>query len=617
MCGFLGAASINRNIKSNLIDGLNKIKHRGPDQIKFHFGDDWALGFARLSILDLSELGSQPMVSEDSQIIITFNGELYNYLELKKDLEQSGYLIKSKSDTEILLKYYQYLKGDINKLLTKCNGMFALAIIDKSKDRLILARDRLGVKPLYFSYINQSIYFGSEIKGLKEIIPRELSISKNAIMAYLNIGFVPFWLSIYNEIDTLKPGTYANFNLKTNNLKVTQYWRPEPKSNLKNRSEEYYKIKINELLEDATKIRLNSDVPLSLFLSGGVDSGLVAAKISSLGNNNIVANTIRFRDWKNDESILAQSTADHLGIKLYSHDAEILNINNLVDIIGHFDEPFADQSAIVTSLVSEKASQQSTVILTGDGGDESFAGYREYNQSKKLDFLRLFPDPILKLIGIPFSFLENPLISRIGKRLMLTENARSAWTHIYPYDTTLEKLLNEEWKKDRSFDPEIGINNLKLNKNWDSLLKAQVADLKIYLPDNVLKKVDQMSMKHSVEVRSPLLDYRLVELGLSIPSSLKLKNGVNKYMLREVGKDLLPQNVINAPKKGFGIPLAKYLYSNGKIQKEIQQKLDLLAESDWFNRKKYLKTIYSNKINPIYIYRLLCLQIWKEKNKIK
>ena len=616
MCGLIGAASINRNIKANLIDGLKKIEHRGPDQKKIHFGNDWALGFARLSILDLSDLGSQPMISKDNQVIITFNGELYNYLELKKELETSGYKIKGKSDTEIILNYYQYLKGDIKRLLRRCNGMYALAIIDKNKDRLILARDRLGVKPLYFSYIGESIYFASEIKGLKTILPDELTISKNSIIAYLNLGFIPSWLSIYNEISSLKPGSYASFDFKTNNLKFIKYWTPEPKKELMNKTEEFYKIRIDELLEDATKIRLNSDVPLSLFLSGGIDSGLVAAKISSLGNNNITANTIRFPDWKNDESKLAQATADYLGIELTLHNAEKLNINNLIDIIGHFDEPFADQSSIVTSLVSEKACQQSTVILTGDGGDESFAGYREYVQSKKLDLLKLIPDSLLKLAGVPLSFSGSLFLSRIGKRLNLSESARSAWTHIYPYDNTLQELLSKNWKKDRIFDPEVVVSIFNLNKNWDSLLKAQVSDLNIYLPDNVLKKVDQMSMKHSLEVRSPLLDYRIVELGLSIPSSLKLKNGINKYMLREVGKNLLPKSVINAPKKGFGIPLKKYLYNNGNLEKEIKEKLECLGTSDWFESKKYNKIIYSKKINPIYIYRLLCLQIWKEKNKI-
>jgi len=620
MCGFVGLVTNNHySIKPNLIEGLNEIKHRGPDQSKFDYGNQWAMGFARLSILDLSDLGSQPMKSEDKTVTISFNGEIYNYLELKNNLINAGYTIKGNSDTEILLNYYQYLNGNIKKLLEHCNGMFAFAIIDEKKNRLILARDRLGVKPLFYSKSKNIIYFGSEIKGLRKIIPNKLTISSDAIMAYLRIGFIPSWTCIYNEIENLQSGTFANYNLITNELKIIRYWIPTPKSDFLGKTEKFYKNAINDLLEDATKIRLNADVPLSLFLSGGIDSGIVAAKLSAIGKKDIIANTIRFPEWENDESSMAQETADHVGIKLQIHNAEPIGLNDLIRIIGHFDEPFSDQSAIVTNLVCKKASGQSTVILTGDGGDESFAGYREYIHSMKYNILSSFPDFALKIAGSPLSFYGNTFISRLGERLCLSDNARSAWTHIYPRDNTLENLLSKKWKKEKKFDPEIINKVLELNQYDDSLTKAQIADLSVYLPDNVLKKVDQMSMMHSLEVRSPFLDYRLVELGLSIPSKLKLKNGNTKNILRQIGKDILPKSVIAAPKKGFGIPLNNYLYKNGELKSFIKDKLIQLGNSDWFEWEKYENRILldnTNKKNPIYLYRLLCLQIWKDKNNI-
>ena len=444
------------------------------------------------------------------------------------------------------------------------------------------------------------------------------SISKDAVLAYLKLGFIPSWLSIYNEIKSLKPGSYGVYDLETGSLKISKYWKPKPKENLQNKSLNEYKIIANEILEDSTKIRLNSDVPISLFLSGGIDSGLVAAKISSLGfSNKIYANTIRFPHWDNDESQLAQETADYLGIKLFIHDAKPLNIEKLVNIVGHFDEPFADQSALVTSLVSDEASKYSKVILTGDGGDESFGGYREYKHSAIYNYFSLFPDLFLKTLGIPLSKFKSGYISRLGRRLALSDNARSGWTHIYPSDNTLQNILSKEWISDITFNAEEIVDRFELKNLDDALLKAQVTDLNLYLPDNVLKKVDMMSMKHSIEVRSPLLDYRLVELGMSLPSHLKINKGITKYFLRELSKDMLPENVLKAPKKGFGIPLQDYLFENGKINKEILDRLETLGDSNIFDKNLYRRKIFSAKFNPLYLYRLICLQIWCEKNNLE
>ena len=617
MCGFLGQAGLAQINKTNLINGLAEIEHRGPDETKYQINKNWALGFNRLRILDLSSHGSQPMSNLNKDVIITFNGQIYNFLDLRKDLEASGYVLNGGSDTEVLLNYYNYVNRDIVSLLNKCNGMFAFSIIDTSKKKLFIARDRLGVKPLFYSKTKNSIFFSSEIKALKKILPNLPTLSKEAVLAYLKLGFVPGWLSIYDEIKSLKPGSYGVYDFETGSLKISKYWKPKSKENLQNKSLNEYKIIANEILEDATKIRLNSDVPISLFLSGGIDSGLVASKISSIGSSSdIFANTIRFPDWKNDESKLAQETADFLGIKLLIHDAKPLDSQQLFDIIGHFDEPFADQSALVTSLVSSEASKNSTVILTGDGGDESFGGYREYKYSKILNYLSLFPDSFLKILGFSLSKKKDEFISRLGSRLRMTESARSGWTHIYPCDETLENILSAKWIHERSFNVEKIVSEFQLKNIDDALAKAQTVDLNVYLPDNVLKKVDMMSMKHSIEVRSPLLDYRLVELGLSLPHKFKINKGVTKYFLRSLAQDMLPKNITSAPKKGFGIPLKNYLFTDGVLNSQIKVRLARLSSSEIFNGDLLMKFINSSKANPLYLYRLLCLQIWYEKNDL-
>ena len=302
----------------------------------------------------------------------------------------------------------------------------------------------------------------------------------------------------YNEVKSLPAAHWAEWSLDEKCVKLHRYWAPLPVGCDDKKDDEIIDS-LSYLLEDATKIRLHSDVPIGIFLSGGIDSGLVASQVAKYAKDNVIAHTVRFPGWANDESILANKTAQHLNIELKIHDADVPTIFKLVRTIAHFDQPFCDPSALATSLVCEEASKDVSVILSGDGGDESFAGYREYPRTLKYGWIDSMPDIFPNSIGKILSFSKNKKIHNIGGRLKLSSSIRSAWTHIYPQDASLDGLLNENRNPNDMFDPEIMRNLLKGAESFSSLQKAQIGDISLYLVDNVLRKVDRMSMRYSLD----------------------------------------------------------------------------------------------------------------------
>ncbi|MDB3894456.1 asparagine synthase (glutamine-hydrolyzing) [Candidatus Pelagibacter sp.] len=617
MCGFLGVSEKKNFSEDKFISALDQLNHRGPDETKILSNQGVKLGFKRLKILDLTENGSQPMSSQDKLITIVFNGEIYNYKSIKKTLKNSGVHFKSNSDTEVLLNYYIYLNRDIDTLIENCNGMFSFAIVDYLKKKIYLVRDRLGVKPLYYYSNNDQIIFSSEIKSIKYLLNNKLNQSKEAIMSYLQLGFVPHWMSIYNEIKSIHPGSYGVWDFQKKLLKIKNFWSPKNIKIKRNYNIENWKDLIKKELLNATKIRLNSDVPIGLLLSGGIDSGLVAAAISKLGIKKINAHTIRFKNSSKDESKLAKKTANHLGLNLIIHDIDQITLNDVKKAVHHFDQPFADPSLIVTDFICKKINQNSTsVVLTGDGGDESFCGYREYLKLDKYLWINNLPEKILSKIGNFLSFIPNQKIKIISNRLKLKKLSRLMWTHVYPFDHNLNSLLNDEFKIKNKFN----FNNIdKLIRyygEYDELKIAQTADLLCYLPDNVLKKTDMMSMKNSIELRSPFLDYRLTEIGLSMPRKFKIFGNKTKYVLREIAKEWLPEEVTKSKKKGFGVPLNQLLLKNNNYSKELIDQILKLNEYQIFNEiklKNYLKINNFSETNLKSIFKLFCLSIFLEK----
>lgn len=616
MCGFLGIAGKNNISEDNFVNAFNKINHRGPDESTIFTDINFKLGFKRLKILDLSENGRQPMSSNDKSITIIFNGEIYNYKSIKNILINSGVRFNGNSDTEVLLNYYIFLDRDIDKLIKNCNGMFSFAIVDRIKKKIYLVRDRLGVKPLYYFQDNNKIIFSSEIKSIKYLI-KDANISRKAISAYLSLGFVPPWLSIFKEVKSINPSEYAVWSFVKKTLKFKKYWSPRPTKLNNNYNLAEWKELIKEELLDATKIRLNSDVPIGLFLSGGIDSGLVAAAVSKLGFKDLNVHTVRFKDSDKDESDLAKKTANHLDLKLKIHDIDQITLSDIKSSIKHFDEPFADPSLIVTDLICRKTFQNSTtVVLTGDGGDEGFCGYREYLKLLKYNSLNKLPDILLNNLGQVLSWIPNQKIKIISNRLKLNKISRVMWTHVYPFDDNLSKLLDNKFKTKNKFNFNEAEEFLKYNKKYDNLTTSQISDLNCYLPSNVLKKTDMMSMKNSIELRSPFLDYRLVELGLSIPQEFKIQNNKTKYILREIAKDWLPEEISKSEKKGFGVPLDQLFLTNNNYSQEAIDQILKLNNYKIFDKNKlnsYLQKKDFSSSNLKSIYKLFCLSVFLEK----
>lgn len=588
MCGFFGVISKPGRFRRNVVESaLNSLEHRGPDhsQLEHHLIDErWELWFGhrRLSIIDTSSSGHQPMYMKEAQNegLLTYNGEFYNYKDLRKDFEQS-YEFRSQSDTEVLLIG---LLREGPEFLKQVNGFFAFAQYDFKKKTLLLSRDRLGKKPIYVYQTPELIVFASELKAiLKLSLP--LTLDEESMSFYRWLGYVPATKSIYKECIKFPAGNYATLNLHSDrlpNLEYTQFWDPFA-SYGKRFSGTFHEAMehLEYLLEDAVKIRVQADVPVGVFLSGGIDSSLVASYLATL-NTGVSAYTVRFEDPDFDESQVAKNTASYLGLNIRELP---LNESDFAKQRGklskHFDEPFSDSSQIPTMAISERARQFVTVVLTGDGGDEIFLGYPRFSIVDRLRTIRSL------LHAIPFaksslSFLLNQSWTSSFIRMLALRNGVSA-VNMHSKRQRLRNALNasdskgvyesvmEIWPKEslqseerkfieqhslwdwfRSWYPKYGWDYLESRSDKE---KFAALDMISYMRDDVLTKVDRGTMAYSIEARSPLLDYRIVELGTSLPLEYKWKDGQPKYLLRELARKRLGDSLSQLPKRGFGVPL--------------------------------------------------------------
>lgn len=619
MCGICGYNS-NKSLGKRVLKKMNdKMIHRGPDAEGYYINniDDREIGLAhrRLSILDLSPLGNQPMISKDNNIVIVFNGEIYNFIELKEELQKKGYIFNSTSDTEVIINgYIEYGISIIEKL----NGMFAIAIYDKKDNAMYLIRDHIGVKPLYY-YINENnLVFASELKSIMEFPFFKKDIDLDSLHTYLYYGYITGQKSIFKNVFKLLPGHYLKY--KDGIVELKEYWSLEKKylnRKEKDKSLDEWKKIIREYLEKSIKERMISDVPLGAFLSGGIDSSLVVSIMQSLSKNPIKTFTIGFENKAYNEANYAKEIAEYLGTdhtEYYLKEEEVKGI--VEDIPLYYDEPFADSSQIPTMMVSRLAREQVTVSLSGDGGDELFCGYSSYEHYLELSkYIKIFN--IFQLI--PF---KDKIIKKIS----------SKYTHLFNFNNK-NKIINAgylNYIKKESLIKKYNKNNieeryLKLNylsKNIQE--KAMLRDLITYLPDDILTKVDRASMSCSLESRAPFIDdYKFIELSFDVPHILKYKNNEKKYILKELLYDYIPKKLIDRPKKGFSIPIEdmlrtdlKYLLEN-YLGEEFIKKQNIFDEKkikkclEFFYKKKNIEYqgIYINKL----IWHLLIFQMWYKK----
>ncbi|MDR0390970.1 MAG: asparagine synthase (glutamine-hydrolyzing) [Planctomycetaceae bacterium] len=644
MCGICGAVwtEFGQPIELSVLDTMTDIlAHRGPDDRGTFIDRGVALGHRRLAIIDLTQSAHQPMHNQNKNIHLIFNGEIYNFKSLRQNLTQNGCNFKSESDTEVILHLYEKFGENF---LNYLNGMFALAIWDAQKKQLLLARDRLGKKPLFYrtepntnsNYItlhnsnyektSQNIHrliFASELKSILSIPNMPRDINPFAIDEYLTYQYIPHPNTIFNGIAKLPPAHYAIW--RNGELQIKQYWKPDWNAESENISLSDWKEQLRDLVIDAVKIRMQSDVPIGAFLSGGIDSSITAGLMQQINPQPIHTFNIGFQQKEFDESPYAKQLADKF--KTIHHQftvtAEIEDL--LPRLIWHYDEPFADSSAIPTMLLCEMTRREVTVALSGDGGDEMFAGYDRYRAVKFSNICAKLPLLFRKLLAekiqpiIPNSTKQRSILRRTKRFLealaMQPLEQYLQWIAIFNNEKR-QNLYTQDFKN--SISNYNSINFLKQAESncieRDICSRISFVDMQTYLPCDILTKVDIASMANSLECRAPLLDYRIAELAIKMPIKYKIKQNHGKHILREIFQNLLPTNIEKRRKMGFGVPI-NYWFKNELKNKIYDTLLDKKTIERGYFQKKYITQLLNehtnNQIDHAYrIWSLLVLELW-------
>lgn len=620
MCGIVGIVDYRKQIDKTLLTIMtNSLRHRGPDgsDIWINKVKNVGLGHCRLSIIDLSKAGSQPMVDNSKKIHITYNGEIYNFKEIKKELLKKGYKFKSETDTEVIINSYKEWGADC---LNRFNGMFSFGIYDDENKKLFIARDRAGKKPFYYAQYNGKFVFSSELKAILCDPEFPLEIDYRALNFYLTFGYISFDFTIFKFAKKLPPAHMMVYDIKNNKIDITRYW-DVPDSDGKKYKEEYLLEELEYLLEDAVRLRLISDVPLGAFLSGGIDSSLVVAMMAKTSNKEVKTFSIGFKDKKYNELSYARIVADYFGTKHTEFIVEPDQFNIIDELANHLDEPFADSSMIPTYYVSKMTREYVKVALSGDGGDELFGGYSSYIATLGNFYINKFiPLSLRKIIS---RYSENLPDKIVGKRqlLRLKYNFNEAFidriSHGYFKDIYRKKLLNEKTLNilsDRYNEPEEFISNILNSSNRDLINTLGYTDFINYLPEDILTKVDRMSMKVSLEVRCPFLDYRIIEFAFKkLNGNLKIRGKTRKYILKKLARRILPSALNLNRKWGFAIPISNWFKND--LNSYVHQ--ILLSEGSNFFKKSYVNSLLDEYMTGIEhsarIFTLLIFFLWQEK----
>lgn len=623
MCGIAGFIDLWSSKGERAVDQAqllqrmcDVIRHRGPDDEGFHVQNGVSLGMRRLSIIDLAS-GHQPISGEDGTVTIVFNGEIYNFHELQSKLEARGHTFKTHSDTEAIVHAYEeYGPG----CLTDLRGMFAFAIWDDKARSLFVARDRVGKKPLYYTTTRKGTFvFGSELKSILEHPDVNRELDPKALDAYFTLGYVPDPLSIFRDVHKLPPGHYLT--LKDGQINVTQYWDFQFRE-VAPRSEEDYLEELRALLDESVRLRLISDVPLGAFLSGGIDSSTVVGLMARNMDQPVKTFSIGFHEDSYNELEFARITAKKFGTD--HHEFFVTpDICSVVDeLVWHFDEPFADSSAIPTYMVSKLARDHVTVILSGDGGDELFAGYTRYVIERKRGGFERLPRSLREGVMRPLSehlphaawgrnFLHNVSLSPIARYLdsvsvFTTLNRKELYTADFSRSVGTGGYVNGVFQELAA--------RVTTGEAVDKLLYI---DSRTYLPGDILTKVDRMSMAVSLEARAPLLDHKLIDFVTGIPASLKLSGLETKYLLKQSVKDIVPGEILNRPKQGFGVPIQEWI--NQQLRSRIRDTLsDTRTQQRGYINSEYLNVLLhehdrGRRDHSMRLWALFMFELWHQQ----
>ncbi len=643
MCGIAGFFDFSgQNTEAVLQEQVelmtDAIRHRGPDDSGAWIdpGQGIALGFRRLAILDLSPTGHQPMLSADERYVIIFNGEIYNFADLRSELTSLGYSFRGTSDTEVMLA--GIVQWGVEGAVRRFNGMFSIALWDRQERVLSLIRDRLGIKPLYYGWCNKVFLFGSELKALRAHPSFNGEIDRDSLTLYMRHNYIPAPHSIYRNIHKLMPGTILSLHTGSSRAEETlfTYWsaREAAENGVQDPfrgTEDEATSGLDTLLRDSVRLRMIADVPLGVFLSGGIDSSVIVAMMQSQSRLPVKTFTIGFHEAEFNEAEHARAIAAHLGTdhtELYvkPEDAQAV-IPRLPSL---YDEPFADSSQIPTFLVSQLARQQVTVSLSGDGGDELFGGYSRYLRAKRVwSLIGWMPVPFSRAAGGFFFHLSGYDLRRIASPLQLS----GMNTKLYLLGEVLKsgspegmyRRVLSHW----SPPDEVVINGhepptlLGTLESWpefpEYIHRMMYQDLSMYLPDDILVKLDRASMGVSLEGRVPFLDdHRVVEYAWRLPLHLKVRGGTGKYILRKVLYRYVPEELLERPKMGFGVPIDSWL--RGPLRAWAESLLDenRLKQEGYFNpnhiREKWTEHL-SGKFNwQNHLWDVLMFQAWLEAN---
>ena len=620
MCGIVGKYSLKQIPVSNdlLHDMCDVIVHRGPDDEGYYINGNIGLGMRRLSILDL-QTGNQPIHNESKDIWIVYNGETYNCPELRAELERKGHKFYTRSDTEVIVHCYEEY-GD--ECVSKLNGMFAFAIWDSRRRRLLLARDRLGIKPLFYTVSDGSLLFASEIKSILQDRTVKREVNLHALHNFLSLNYIPHPDTIFKGIYKLPPGHTLTCDGE-GRIKIREYW--DVKFGQSPESADSYAEELREKLKESVRLRLLSDVPLGVLLSGGIDSSSIAALMSSLVDEPIKTFSIGFEEKSFNELEYARIVANMYGTDHHEMIVKPNAVELLPKLVWHFDEPFADSSAIPTYLVSKMAREHVKVVLSGEGGDEVFAGYETYAAYRAAELYSRIPRLIRKKLIRPIVHSLPASTKKVSfdyKAKIFVDGddfspeRRHYWWKLIFSEDAKKQLYSQEMLSDNIFDDSFGEFAKYFDRTdaVDMLNRILYVDTKVYLANDILVKSDRSSMANSLELRVPMLDHNVVEFAASIPPELKLNGFQKKYILKKAMEPLLPKKILYRKKKGFSIPASSWLRNELK-----EMVLDVLSPAQLkrtgFFNPEYVKELLNQhfhgvKDNSRPIWGLLTFMLW-------
>jgi len=595
MCGIVGIFDLGglRPVPRELLHAMNEMQvHRGPDAGGLHVEAGLGLGHRRLSIIDLAT-GQQPLYNEDGSVVVVFNGEIYNFQQLMPELIAAGHIFRTKSDTEVIVHAWEAW-GE--RCVNRFRGMFAFALWDRNRETLFLARDRLGVKPLHYATLADGTFiFGSELKALLRHPDLSRSLDAFAIEEYFALGYVPEPRTIFEGARKLPPGHTLTLRRGAAVPHPCSYW--DVRFTLDNPiSEQNACAELTSRLEESVKLRMISDVPLGAFLSGGVDSSAVVATMARVSTDPVNACSISFRDQGFDETRFAERVATRYGARHFVERVESDDFSLLDKLAQLYDEPYADSSALPTYRVCELARKHVTVALSGDGGDESFGGYRRYRLHMAEEALRsTLPlsvrRPLFGLLGRVYpkaDWAPRPLRAKSTFEALARDSVQAYFHSVSIFrDGMRGQLYSDRFKTTLAGYSalEVFLHHGRQAQTDDPLALVQYLDLKTYLIGDINTKVDRASMAHALEVREPLMDHTLVEWLATLPSGLKVRSGEGKFLLKKALEPYLPHEVMYRPKMGFSIPLAAWF--RGPLKQRVRDAVlgDRLAQTGLFNRR--------------------------------